>query len=155
VNRNHFVAVVPAFALVFFTLAGCAAWPPPKNSSWSNATGIEQFERLWWNSVKEKDWNEVERHLASTYVVVSPGGTFDRDSALAQIKQDEIDEFSMGNISIQPNGDATVITYTMTMRGRHNGQPFQLNGDHMMTVWQQQKRGWVQVAHAHSPASAH
>ena len=103
--------------------------------------------------MKEKDWNEVERHLASTYVVISPGGTFDRDTALAQIKQDEIDEFIMGNISIQPSGDATVITYTMTMRGRHSGQPFQLNGDRMMTVWQQQKRGWVQVAHAHSPSN--
>lgn len=152
-NRHHLFAL--AFVVCMASMiSGCTAWSPPKNSSWSNATGIEQFERLWWTAVKEKDWNEVERHLASTYVVISPGGTFDRDAALAQIKQNEIDDFSMGDISIQPSGDATVITYTMNMRGRHNGQPFQLAGDRMMTVWQQQKRGWVQVAHAHSPTAS-
>lgn len=152
-NRNHFLGAVVFAACVLFMLSGCTAWSPPKKSSWQNATGIEQFERLWWSAAKEKDWTEVERHLASSYVVISPGGTFDRDAALAQIKQTDIDDFSIGDVSIQPSGDTTVITYTMTMRGRHNGQPFQFNGDHMMTVWQQQKRGWVEVAHAHSPAT--
>lgn len=140
--------------LFFAALTGCTTWSPPKHASWSNATGVEQFERLWWNAVKEKDWSEVERHLASTYAVISPGGTFDRESALAQIKQDDIDEFSIGDVSVQPSGDTTVITYSMNLRGRHAGQPFQLTNARMMSVWQQQKHGWVQVAHAHSPAAA-
>ena len=120
----------------------------PKPDSWSSATGVEQFERLWWQAVKSKDWDRVERKLAATYVVQSSNATEDRDKALARLKQLEISEFSVGEVEVHPAGDATVITYNLDLRGTLAGQPIALTQSHMMTVWQQQKRGWSAVAHS-------
>jgi len=134
-------------SLILLSLTGCAVWAP-KPDSWSSATGVEQFERLWWQSVKSKDWDRVERKLAATYVAQSSNATEDREKAMARLKQLEISEFSLGEIEVHPAGDATVITYNLDLRGTLAGQPISLTQSHMMTVWQQQKRGWSAVAHS-------
>ena len=134
-------------SLVLLSLTGCSMWTP-KPDSWSSATGAEQFERLWWQAVKSKDWDQVERKLAATYVAQSSKATEDRDQALARLKQLEISEFSLGEVEIHPAGDAAVITYNLDLRGTLAGQPVTLTQSHMMTVWQQQKRGWSAVAHS-------
>ena len=127
-------------------LAGCSVWTP-KPSSWSNASGGEQFERLWWQSVKSKDWIQVEGRLASGYVAQS-SATENKDEALARLKQLEISDLSLGNVDVRPAGDAMIVTYSLDLRGSVAGQPVSLMQSHMMTVWQQQKRGWVAIAHS-------
>ena len=69
---------------------------------------------------------------------------------LARLKQMEVSEFSLGDVSIQPSGDAAVITYFLDVRGSFGGQPLEMKHASMMTVWQHQKRGWVQIAHSES-----
>jgi hypothetical protein len=50
------------------------------------------------------------------------------------------------------NGTTFVVTYTITLNGSVNGtggsQPFPSAPQHMMSVWQQQKSGWVEIAHS-------
>jgi len=50
------------------------------------------------------------------------------------------------------NGTTIVVTYTITLNGSMNGtggsQPLPSAPQHMMTVWQQQKAGWVVIAHS-------
>jgi len=128
-------------------LVGCSVWTP-KPSSWSNATGGEQFERLWWQSVKSKDWAQVEGRLASSYVTQSSAATESKDEALARLMQLEISDLSLGNVDVRPAGDAIIVTYSLDLRGSQAGQPVSLTQSHMMTVWQQQKRGWVAIAHS-------
>jgi hypothetical protein len=127
-------------------LAGCSVWTP-KPSSWSNASGGEQFERLWWQSVKSKDWIQVEGRLASGYVAQS-STTENKEEALARLKQLEISDLSLGNVDVRPAGDAMIVTYSLDLHGSIAGQPLSLTRSHMMTVWQQQKRGWVAIAHS-------
>src|SRR5947209_19393660 len=112
-------------SLILLSLIGCAMWAP-KPDSWSSATGVEQFERLWWQAAKAKDWNQVERKLAATYVAQSPNATEDRDQALARLKQLDISEFTLGEVAVHPEGDATVITYNLDLRGTLAGQPIAL-----------------------------
>jgi hypothetical protein len=121
---------------------------PEKQAAWSNATGIEQFERLFWQSVKEKDWTEVDRHLAAGYVEQVGSETLNHDQALARFHQFDISDLSFSDISIQPSGDTAVITYGLTLHGSLAGQPLALENARMMTVWQQQKRGWMAIAHS-------
>jgi hypothetical protein len=44
------------------------------------------------------------------------------------------------------------VTYSITLNGASNGtggsQPLPSAPQHMMTVWQQQKSGWVVIAHS-------
>ena len=144
--RIHHICVLVVCSLLF---AGCTKWPE-KASAWSNATGAEQFERLWWQDVKEKNWDEVERHLASTYVYQTSGMVRDRDTTMEHLKKLEINDYALGEVELHPDGDSVVITYTMDLKGAYDGQPLQLSQTRMMSVWQQQKQGWAVIAHADS-----
>src|SRR5437016_217949 len=111
--------------LFLFLTSGCTIWPA-KPAAWSNATGAEQFERLWWQDVKDKNWSEVEQRLSGTYTAQIDGKTLDRAQMLARLKQMEISEFSLGDVSIQPSGDAAVITYFLDVRGSSGDQPLEM-----------------------------
>jgi hypothetical protein len=128
-------------------IAGCGGWKS-RPSSWSNATGAEQFERLWWTEVKAKHWKELGFRMAVTYVWISDDGIRDREQTLAYLQQLEVEEFTLGDVDVRPNGNDLIITYSLTMRARLAGQPINIERVPMMTVWQRQKSGWVAIAHS-------
>jgi hypothetical protein len=139
-----------------------------KPTAWSNATGVEQFERLFWQDVKEKNWTEVEAHLASNYVYQSSGVLRDHDAALEHFKKLEIADYALGEVEVRtgglspktppegacknddPQSYTVVVTYTMDLKGTYEGQPLELSHVRMMSVWQQQKKSWEAIAHADS-----
>jgi hypothetical protein len=143
--RQRFLCLVAGAAIL--SCAGCGSWKP-RPTAWSNATGAEQFERLWWGDIKEKDWNELGRRMAATYVSINADGIKDREQTLAHLKLLEIEEFAIGDVDVRPNGNDLVVTYTMTLRGTLAGMPLVLERAPMMTVWQQQKSGWIAIAHS-------
>ncbi len=132
----------------------------------TEATGGEGLERVFWKDVAAGNWVEVERALASNYVGVTPGGTLDRAATLAQYRQWQLKSYSLGDVQAEMNGSTIVVTYTITLSGTSSGalsgtmangtagsgavgsQPLLSAPQHMMTVWQQQKAGWVAIAHS-------
>ena len=136
--------------LMCVALAETACWNPPKVSSWTNATGAEQFERLLWQEIKAKNWSAVEPRLASTYVAQTSGAWRDRAESMEHFKALDISDFSLGEVEVRPAGADMVVTYKMNLRGSYQGKPLELKDVRMMTVWQQVKGGWVAVAHADS-----
>jgi len=132
------------------TLAETGCWDQPKVSTWSNATGAEQFERLLWQEVKAKNWNEVEPRLASTFVAQTSGAWRDRAAEMEHFKALDISDYSLGEVEVHPAGADMVVTYKMNLRGSYQGQPLELKDARMITVWQQVKGGWTAVAHADS-----
>jgi hypothetical protein len=136
--------------LICTALAETGCWDTPKTSSWSSATGAEQFERLLWQEIKAKNWNAVEPRLASTYVSQASGAWRDRAQTIEHFKALDISDFSLGDVEVRPAGADMIVTYKMNLRGAYEGQPLELKDAHMMTVWQQVKGGWVALAHADS-----
>lgn len=115
----------------------------------AEATGGEGFERVFWKEVAAANWVEVDRSLASNYVGTTPSGTMDRDATLGQYKQWQLKDYSIGDLKTEMNGSTIVVTYTITLNGTTGGaQPLPSGPQHMMTVWQQQKRGWISIAHS-------
>ena len=119
----------------------------------SEATGGEGLERVFWKDMAAANWVEVERMLASNYIGVTPGGTLDRAATLEQYRQWRLKEYSLGDLKTELNGSTIVVTYTITLNGTAgNGtagsQPLPSLPQSMMTVWQQQKAGWVAIAHS-------
>jgi hypothetical protein len=62
-------------------------------------------------------------------------------------------EYSLGDLKTELNGSTIVVTYTITLTGTAgNGtagsQPLPPSPQSIMTVWQQQKAGWVAIAHS-------
>jgi hypothetical protein len=146
-------------ALIFvLTLApACTFYGEHPARALSEATGGEGLERVFWKNVQAANWVEVERALASNYAGVTPAGTLDRSATLEQYRRWQLKDYALGDLKTEMNGTTIVVTYTITLNGALNGaagngpagsQPLPSAPQHMMTVWQQQKAGWVVIAHS-------
>ncbi len=144
-------------ALASVVMLGCAAWlsctiweKPPKG--WAGATGGEQLERMFWQEVAARNWTELERHLAPNFTSVASGGIHDRASSLERWRGLRLEDYSLGDFKVEPNGSDLVVTYTLHVRGTMDGRPLPSGPMHMMSVWQQVKRGWILISHSCTPA---
>ena len=148
--------VMLTFALMF--APACTFYGDRPARSLSDATGGEGLERVFWKDVQAANWVEVESALASNYTGVTSGGTLDRSAALEQYHSWQLKDYALGDLKTELNGTTIVVTYTITLNGvTSNGaagsQPFPSTPQRMMTVWQQQKAGWVVIAHSVSQHS--
>jgi len=111
------------------------------------------LERVFWNNVQAANWVEVEHALASNYSGETPSGTLDHDATMEQYRTWQLKGYTLGDLKTELNGTTMVVTYTITLNGfTSNGaggaQPLPSAPQPMMTVWQQQKAGWVAIAHS-------
>ena len=98
--------------------------------------------------VKAKNWTELERHVAGNFISASVEGTRDKATAVERLKQLQVEEYSLGDFQVELNGQSLVVTYRLTLRGTSGGMPLPSEPRRMMSVWQQQKSGWVIIAHS-------
>jgi Domain of unknown function (DUF4440) len=143
-NRAAFWALLCATTI----LSACTIWPEHAVSTWHNATGGEGLERSFWRDVKTKDWTELQRHLAGNYLWLAPDGRLDRSAALQYLQQLRLQDYSLADVQTELNGSTFVVSYNLTLHGTSQGQPLSSQPARAMTVWQQQKSGWVAVAHS-------
>ena len=140
-----------ALVLLVCFFPGCTMWKEQKVKGWSSATSGEQLERLFWDDLKAKNWNDVDKHLASGFVYLSPRGTMERAAALEELKRVEISDFALGDFVTQQNGPDLVVTYTVAVHGTVAGEALPSAPIHMLTVWQQIPHGWIVIAHSRVP----
>ncbi len=133
-------------------LSGCTMYDKPKTTTWANATGAEQFERLMWQEIKAGNLPEVEKRLASTFVALSPSGVRDRAAEMDLLRRFALKEYSLGELEVRPNGNDMVVTYTLTLDGTLDGQPVPPGPWRVMTVWQQVGTNWAAIAQSYAPA---
>ena len=127
---------------------GCTIAKERPARAFSEATGGEGLERVFWKEVQTGNWTELEQVLASNYMGMTPAGALDRAATLDQYRRWKLNDFAIGDLKTEMNGSTFVVTYTITLNGTADGQPFPAAPQHMMTVWQQQKRGWLVIAHS-------
>jgi hypothetical protein len=131
--------------------AACTFYGDHPARAFSDATGGEGLERVFWKQVQAGNWVEVERALASNYAGVTPGGTLDRSAALDQYRSWQLKEYTLGDLKTELNGSTVVVTYTITLNGTAGSQALPSTPQRMMSVWQEQKKGWMVIAHSVSP----
>src|SRR5580700_12015796 len=134
--------------------SACTFYGEHPARSLSEATGGEGLERVFWKNVQAANWVEVERALASNYAGVTPGGSLDRSATVEQYRGWKLKDFTLGDLKTELNGTTIVVTYTITLNGVTSNGPLPSTPQHMMTVWQQQKSGWIVIAHSVSQPSA-
>ena len=146
------VMLTCALMLVLMSASACTMYADHPARALSEATGGEALERVFWKEVQAANWVEVERALASNYAGVAPSGTLDRSAAIEQYRGWQLKDYTLGDLKTELNGTTIVVTYTITLNGSSTGtagsQPLPSAPQHMMTVWQQQKAGWVAIAHS-------
>ena len=133
-------------------LSGCNAWNAPQRPTWIQATAPEHFERLLWKAIHEKDWREVDRHLAPAFVGSGPRGeTLDHTSWIEYWKKARMQDFSIGEFTTQSNGADMVATYVLHLNSTESGQGFSAKGLRIVSVWQELKAGWVLTSQSATP----
>ena len=117
--------------------------------TFSEATGAEALEHIFWKQIQAGNWVEIDRVIASNFVGVSPGTLLDRDAILDQYRKWKLTDFAIGDLKTELNGPTFIVTYTITLNGAAAGQPLP-SPQHMMTVWHQHKSGWMVIAQSAS-----
>jgi hypothetical protein len=138
-------------ALIF--AAGCTFYGEHPARGVAEVTGGEGLERIFWKNVHSANWVEIDRALASNFTSVTATGTMDRSATISQYRTWQLKDFAIGDLQTQLNGTTMVVTYAITLNGTvssGNGasQPLPSAPQHMMTVWQQEKKGWIAIAHS-------
>jgi hypothetical protein len=154
----QFVSRKPNFSLWCFVsfvvglcslAAGCAG--EPRHPTWKNATGAEQHEHLMWQSIQGKDWANVERHLSPTFVgVTADGRMFDRAGWLQQWQSTQVQEFSLGEVQVHPEGIDMKVTYIFHVQASAIGPP-PSSGFRVVSIWQDVKSRWLLSATSITP----
>jgi hypothetical protein len=141
-------AILCALFALLVSLSGCAVYAEHPAKAINDATGGEGFERAFWQDVQKQNWKDLDSHIASNFVYVTPKGRYERADALQHLEQFQLQEFSIGDLVAEMNRDTFVVTYTIVLRGTAGGHALSGEPQRRMTVWQQQKRGWVAIAHS-------
>jgi Domain of unknown function (DUF4440) len=133
-----------SFVVIALSLVGCGG--APKHPNWKNATGAEQYERLMWQAFRDKDWKEAEYRITSTFVgVIANGQVLDRTGWIDHWKAMQVKEFSIGEVTVQPNGPDMTVTYSLHLAG------VATTDLQVVSVWQQVKNGWKLISTSHTP----
>ncbi|HVO64029.1 MAG TPA: nuclear transport factor 2 family protein [Terriglobales bacterium] len=142
--------VTAALMLVLLvSLAGCTVWGEHKPTVWKDVTGGESLERVFWHEVQAKHWTDLESHLAPNFVLTVPTGTFDRAAALEHWKDLQVQDYSLGEIQSQLNGNTYTVTYILNIHATRDGRSLPTAPLRAMSVWQRQVREqWVMLAHS-------
>src|ERR1700733_5642813 len=123
------------FAVVALLLtAACTIAPEKAKPGWAGATSGEQYERLFWDSVKAKNWRDVEAHLSGTVVTEAPDAVRNKQQTMEHVRQLNLTDYSLGDVQTQSNGPDLIVTYTITIHGTFNGQPLPEKAQRMMSV---------------------
>jgi hypothetical protein len=151
--QSSLIYLLAAIVILSFTVnSACTFYGEHPARAFADATGGEGLERVFWKEVQAANWVQVDRSLASNYSGVTSTGTLDRAAALDQYRQLQLKDCTLGDLKTELNGNTIVVTYAITLNGTMNGsagqQPLPSSPQHMMTVWQQQKSGWIQIAHS-------
>ncbi len=144
VNKKHLLCVA-----VLLLLAGCTG--TPKHPAWTNATGAEQCERLMWQSIQNKQWHEVDHHLAPLFMGVNTAGqSLDHAAWIEHWKQAQVKDYSLGELSAQPAGTDVVVSYIVHFNDGAVGRIPPGSGVRVVSVWQSVKKGWVLISQTHT-----
>lgn len=146
-------AVTSALAFaILASLIGCTVWGEHKPTAWTDITGGESLEHVFWREMQAKHWTDLESHLAPNFVLTIPTGTFDRAAALEHFKALQVHDYSIGELQSQLNGNTYTVTYILNIRGEINGRSVPTAPLRAMSVWQRQVREqWVMLAHSATP----
>lgn len=129
-------------------------WSEKPVRAWNAATGGEHLERLFWDTVKDKAWSELEQHVSPAFVYVGPSGIHEKLAALEYFEHLDIKEMSLGEMTVRPSGgDVIVVTYLLSINATRNGKPLSANQFRVTSTWQNIDKKWMLIARAHTPAT--
>ena len=143
-----------ALGFVLF-LSGCTKWAEKKNPNWRQATSGEHLVNLFWKDVRDKDWKQLEAHVAPEFAGVNSMQTMDRAAFMNHVSHFDLQSFQIGEVETRSAGRDLIVAYVITLQGNSSAGPLPATPMRILSVWQELRHGWVVVAMSAAPASQH
>jgi hypothetical protein len=129
------------------SLSGCTFYgvknPPTLNST----TSAEQYERILWKSVKEKNWRALPGMLGANVMYSAGGKVLSKDQVQPYLQGLNLADFNITQMVVKPNGADMSLSYTLQISSS-GGSPQTYTA---LSVWQQVGSGWILIAHCEQP----
>ena len=127
---------------------------PKSNAPLSEAEAIAK-EKATWDTIKKQDWTAFADNLASDYIEIGSSGVYDKNGILTFIKDLNVTDVEFSDWKSLPiDADATILTYTLNLKGTHKGQPMPAGPYHATAAWVNRGGKWVALYYQETLAKA-
>jgi hypothetical protein len=132
-----------AASLAAVGMSGCTIYGEKKPTTVQNTTSAEQYERIFWSSVKARNWQQVPGLLAANVGYNVGGKVLSKDQVVPYLQGANIADFNISGMVVKPNGPDMTLSYILQLSPA--GGPVQTYT--AISVWQQAAQGWILIVH--------
>jgi Domain of unknown function (DUF4440) len=134
-------------AAVVVSLTGCTIYGE-KKPTLKSTTSAEQYERIFWSTVKAKNWQQIPGMLAANVMYNAGGKVLSKDQVIPYLQAANLTDFTITGMVVKPNGPDMTLNYTLQLSS--GGTPVQTYA--AISVWQQVAQGnWILIVHTEQP----
>ena len=127
-------------AITFLALAADTQASPDKET-------ILQTEKNIWQLLKDKKFDDFQKHIAADFRGVYGSGITKRDQEIADVKKLDLRSFTLSDLDlVMLDKDAALVTYTVAAEGTSEGKDIPPKM-HAATVWKKEGNDWRVVFH--------
>src|SRR5512140_1950863 len=108
-NPKRLVPLLLIWCVVIASTS-CTMWSEKKHANWKSATSGEHLVSRFGGDVNAKDWQNLEAHIGSGFVGLSPAGTGDRKKVLEHLRGMDLQDFQIGELQSQMAGGDLIVT---------------------------------------------
>jgi hypothetical protein len=141
--RALWISSLLAASLAAFSLTGCTIYGEKKPPTLKSTTSAEQYERIFWSTVKAKNWQQIPGMLAANVMYSAGGKILSKDQVIPYLQSANITDFTITGMVVKPNGPDMTLNYTLQLSSA--GAPVQTYT--AISVWQQVSSGWILTVH--------
>ena len=128
-------------------LTGCTFYGEKKSPTLKSTTSAEQYERIFWSTVKAKKWVQIPGMLAANVIYSVGGKILSKDQVIPYLQSANITDFTITGMVVKPNGPDMTLNYTLQLSAA--GAPVKTYT--AISVWQQLQSGWILTVHTEQP----
>ena len=107
----------------------------------------EVLEKQMWQYIKEKKWDDLEKHLASCFQAGLNEGARSKEQYITRAKVLNISEYTLSNFHVTQSPGLFVVSYDLQTSETIEGNRISSKAPRL-SVWQNNNGIWQWVAHA-------
>jgi hypothetical protein len=131
------------------TLTGCTIYGEKKPPTLKSTTSAEQYEHIFWSTVKAKKWEQIPGMLAANVMYSVGGKILSKDQVIPYLQSANVTDFIITGMVVKPNGPDMTLNYTLQLSTPAG--PVQTYT--AISVWQQVQSGWILTVHTEQSQS--
>ena len=129
-------------------LTGCTIYGEKKPPTVKSTTSAEQYERIFWSTVKAKNWQQLPGLLAANVMYNVGGKVLSKDQVIPYLQGLNLADFTITGMVVKPNGPDMTLNYTLQLSSAGGS----LQTYTAISVWQQVAQGnWILTVHTEQP----